>query len=408
MLEKIKFVAVMLFALTMMWSTALANVSLAVLLLCALFSYRSAFSFIRSQPTAIISLGFFTYALIRQLLGPLYAPSSGLSDLLPWLYLSLYWLIGWALSQHSKQWHWFLVLGLIGFFIRVATGFDLDGVKAGLFESTSFGFDYSRASILFALYAATALLGLAVWRNDIVSIHTSKYPTGTLGWGVLLVLIFEILVITNSRGTWLGTVAGFSVLALYGFNNKISWSRYALLASMLAALIAVNVSTISERVDAESSTYQSLVSGDLSKVPYSSAGLRIHMYNHGVNMGSIHPWLGWGAGSVPWLMKQSPDKNIQDFPHFHSGYIEVWLQFGLIGVLFFSSFVLLLLRKLYVGFYTNPELNKYRIFILSSIALAVVWNLFNVGLEHTDYRFYSFYMLGLASAVLNESLQKHS
>lgn len=401
-IDKLKLSGVMLFAFTMLWSTALANTGLLIIILCVLIDYKACWQSVKTQPLFYISAIFVFYILGRQAFFYVY-PGGGLKGVTPWVYLSLFWVVGWALGEDQKYWRWFLTLAFVGFWIRVISGFDLEGVKAALLDSQSFGFDLKRASILFALDAATVILAWVVWRRQIINLFSSKKYIGWCVWLIFMVLAFEVLVITNSRGTWLAMLVALVLLAGFNVTKGITWKRALLLLMLFGILVVSNLSSITERVESESATYQAIMTGDLSKVPYSSAGLRIHMYAHGLQMGEKRPWLGWGAGSLPWLMKQSSDTHIVGFPHFHSGYFSVWLQFGLVGVLFFVALVAILVRKLYRGYVRGNIDSSYAHFLLSGISLMVVWNIFDVGMEHTDYRFYTLFMLGLAFAVVSKS-----
>lgn len=403
-MDILKLSGVMLFAFTMMWSTALANIGLVFVILSACIAYKDCWQSVKTQPLFYVSVAFVVYVIFRQTVMFVYPEGDGLREITPWLYLSLFWLVGWGLGENQKHWQWFLILAFIGFWIRVVNGFELEGVKAALFEGASFGFNLKRASILFALNVATVILAWIVWRRQIINLVASKKFIGWGVWLTLMILAFEVLVITNSRGTWLSLLVALAVLAGLNLANKgITWKRAALLLTLFGILVIANLNTVMDRVESESASYQAIMTGDLSKVPYTSAGSRVHMYAHGWEMGKLHPWFGWGAGSLPWLMQQTPDKNLYQFNHFHSGYFGVWLQFGLVGVLFFAAVFILLVRALYLGYKRGSIDPTYAHFLLSSMAVMVVWNIFDVGLEHTDFRFYTLFVLGLAFAVISQS-----
>jgi O-antigen ligase len=407
---KLKQVGLFLFAASFFLSTAVTNIGLGMLIVAACISFRDCWVTVKGQPLFYLSVLFIVYLLVRQSFGFVH-PEGRLSDILPWLYLSLFWLIGWALGKDEAYWRKILLLVAVSFFIRLIIGFDLDRIKLSLSGGHGFGFAGRVATIGFGLYAANMLLGWFLLRTHFLYSPFIKHEKVRFAlWLLGFILIAEAIFLANSRGTWLAllvTVCFIVFVSLIKIRKKevtfTSHRGFFIICSAVVLVLALNTNAVQTRVMSEVSTYKAIITGKgLDEIPYTSAGLRIHMYDHGINMGSQRPWLGWGAESTAWLMSQSDDGHISSFPHFHNGYIEVWLLFGLIGILFFiTAFTLFTLGLCSVRRAQIID-NKWLIFLSASFVLMIVWNLFNVRLAHHDYRIYALLILGLAFAVISK------
>jgi O-antigen ligase len=395
--------AVLLFAFSMLLSTAVSNLALGLIVLSAALSPNDLWSTVKKQPAFFLAVAFVVFVLLRQALG--YSTlGSDISEAKPWVYLSLFWLFGWAIGEKKVIWQWFLGLSFLGFLTRIVVGFDLNRVMAAIHESKSFGFDETAASIGFALYTTTVLIGWVVWRKKLINIIPNKL-VAVLVWTVLAIVVFEVLVMTNSRGSWLAALAALFAL---GICNWFVYKRFASLKRAILACFAItsmifilNGNTLGQRIASENNTYDAIVSAkSIDEIPYTSAGLRIHMYAYALDLIKERPWLGWGAGSTRFLLSQSQDEQIQVFPHFHSGYLQVLVQFGVVGGVFFIVMFTLLMQPLWKLLMEPGSEKNWAIFLVSGIVAMLVWNLFDVRLEHADYRFYTLHMLGLWFAVI--------
>lgn len=393
-----------LFALCMQFSTAATNIGLAFIILSAILQYRQLWYTVKQQPLFYLALSFVIYMIIRQLWFPFY-PDGKWSDVQPWGYLTLFWLVGWAMGENVKIWYRVLGLVVISFVIRLTIGFDMARISEALHGGRGFGFSPQTATIGFALLMATLLLGWVIWRKKILEIFPERFKWPAIGmWLVLFVLFFEALVMAKSRGTWLAALIGFTALVVMKWlssdRNKLNWKHVLVSLLAIALVVGLNFNTMSNRVDSESSTYEAILHAhSIDDVPYTSAGYRIHMYYYAVQMFKVHPWLGWGAGSTSWLLQHAPDPNIHQFPHFHSGYFEVLMQFGLVGILLFSAVIIVAALSLRRSYQQGLVPREFIWFLSAGLVIALVWNGFDVRFEHTDYRFYSLFMMGLLFAV---------
>jgi O-antigen ligase len=99
-----------------------------------------------------------------------------------------------------------------------------------------------------------------------------------------------------------------------------------------------------------------------------SALQRILLYEAGFELVRERPWIGWGWGSTSRLASSS---NFTDliFPHFHSTFIQLWVELGLLGLALIVMWFLSLIWSLVRGFF-GTNLNEHNAYIaLSSFAL---------------------------------------
>jgi len=406
---RLRQIGLFLFAANFFISTAATNIGLVILLLAACIGYQDCWKTVKGQPLFYVSILFIAFLFVRHAFGFVY-PEGQVVDLKPWVYLSLFWLIGWALGDDECYWRKILLLVAISFFIRLIIGFDLDRIKLSMSGGVGFGFAERVATIGFGLYAANLLIGWFFLRSELFCATkcSVKKRFIYIAWLICLVVIAEAFFLANSRGTWLALLAvilSSSLVFLIKVRKKATTIMgIALTITAVVLVVSINAKAIQTRVMNELPTYKAILNnGELEYIPYTSAGLRIHMYAHGIEMAKQRPLLGWGADSAEWVMSQSKDKHIKKFPHFHNGYIEVWVLFGLVGVIFFIVTFLLFIQGLQKARRHRTVDKSILVFLLSSFMLMIVWNVFNVRLDHHDYRIYSLLILGLAFAVISKS-----
>ena len=400
-----------LFSFCLLLSTAGAHLGLVLILLAGILNYRSLFESVKGQPLFYLAMVFLAFILIRQSFFPVYDGGS-FSDVKGWTYLGLYWLVGWALANNQRRWFIALSLVFAAFILRIIINFDSDRIALAMQGGLQpFAFSDTESHIGFSLYCGTILLGWIVWRDKIIE----ALPQGCwrhVIWLVVLMVILEALVLTNSRGGWVATAAGVMALGVGKLftegkaSIRTHWRMSASIIAVILVMGGLNLTGISNRVTNETAAYETIAAGELDEIPYSSVGLRIYMWRHAIDMWQQKPWLGWGAGSSAWAMDQATDKNIHPFPHFHSGYLDVLVQFGIVGILLFTATIILILISLWRIYQQKDNYAGFFWFLLGGFVLAAVWNLTNVAFQHHGFRFYSLFMMGLLYAVTIQATSK--
>ncbi|MFG6158392.1 O-antigen ligase family protein [Halomonas sp. 1390] len=202
-----------------------------------------------------------------------------------------------------------------------------------------------------AMLFGVALIGVVVFARRFVM------PSGSVvGWRALIWLaVFGLCVtgvfIGQTRAVWLGTLLSFLMTAgiVGAWRCRQGAARRLVRPLVIALAVAVALSAvvgvtfkdlILERVTNESEVIGQVVRGDFEAVPYTSIGIRIHTWVAASEWVAQRPLVGWGGEGrglvidhTPWL----PDFVKQEFGHLHNFLIEVWVAYGLLGVLLIAA-----------------------------------------------------------------------
>ena len=245
--------------------------------------------------------------------------------------------IAWTLRQNNRQ-PWFLVMVfLIGLCL---TPF----VKGHGFEEfahyrSKFGTrNPQHAALLFAI----ALLGLTVFAKRILQINTQTYRTTIILLATAMAFCLSVLVATNTRGVILGLLlALMPALVFYLRRREQPIDRRIVLVLLSLGLMVVVIFMSSEQLRArwyiDSPTISAILHGDLNKIPdRTNSGIRIHSWVEGWKWFLESPIIGWGANGRTLVVEQSDALPIDirfSFGHLHNSFIEILVNYGILGAL---------------------------------------------------------------------------
>ena len=198
-----------------------------------------------------------------------------------------------------------------------------------------------------AMFFGTVLLGLLIFLPRLLRAPLQHYGKLSL-WVLAFIIIIAGVIISQTRATWLGVIAGLlTALFLIFIEHRKSFSKkylliFFILSACLAILIITNSSLVIERATAELDTIQALLRGDWSSVPLStsevrsSVGERLYSWRAAIDMIAQRPLLGWGEQGIDYLFDniQYNQAHYQalNFGHLHNLYLEITLQYGLLGL----------------------------------------------------------------------------
>lgn len=264
-------------------------------------------------------------------------------------------------------------------------------------------------AIPFGQYSAVALLGLLLctpptpqsvrrdWRA------TALWVLWTAG---ILALAFA-LVASRSRGVWLA----FSITAIPAIGVKLYlsirhlstrvYSVAAVAAVLLSLLSFVLIKTgagdmLMDRIAKESSTYQTIMTGEFGEVGDGSVGSRIQMYRIGLDYWLERPWFGWGPGTGPAMLDTRGSAHIARFEHLHSLYVQLLAEIGLIGTLLFALPLAMAASQLVARSTGHPGPPHMRLFLGAALTLHLIAGITNFRVFTVDWRFFWLLFVGLA------------
>src|SRR5919106_3550120 len=145
------------------------------------------------------------------------------------------------------------------------------------------------------------------------------FPRGRWFWGLVgsLALLIAALVMTHTRGAWIGFAAGGALILGCGQKRLLLVLPVAAVAIFLAAPGAVRA-RIRSIVDPQDVT----------------ARERLYMWGSGLQMIRDHPWTGVGIRGVKnvYPAYKHPDAVRDQRGHLHNNFIQIAAERGLIGM----------------------------------------------------------------------------
>ncbi|WP_408647270.1 O-antigen ligase family protein [Vibrio taketomensis] len=116
-----------------------------------------------------------------------------------------------------------------------------------------------------------------------------------------------------------------------------------ILALLVFGIFQIDI--VKERVETEWFIIPSILSGDITKIPYTSMGARFHFWYESIDWIKSHPIAGLGHEARSLVISTSerlPDYIKANFSHLHSGHIEMLVNYGILGYLNFYCYATLL------------------------------------------------------------------
>ncbi|RTQ97191.1 O-antigen ligase family protein [Halomonas nitroreducens] len=205
-----------------------------------------------------------------------------------------------------------------------------------------------------SMFFGTALLGLVLFARRAVTIGRFTWWR-RMGWVAATVISLVGVVVTQTRGVWLALlVSSMVALVLSGY---VAWRRahseislrhvtlWFLVPSLLVVIMASAFHTpIERRLAAENQVIASIVARDWESIPFdTSIGNRVHSWRAAMEWIAERPLVGWGGEGRSLVMDHTewmPAWNRQEYGHLHNTFLEVFVSYGLLGVLVIGALAL--------------------------------------------------------------------
>jgi len=157
--------------------------------------------------------------------------------------------------------------------------------------------------------------------------------------GLVSLLAISTLILTLSRGGWLGFIISIIMLISFVIKGKL-FPRKRFLRIVFVGFILLGAIIIA---------FQGKISLRLLSDDFGGAYSRIPLMKVAMNMIEAHPLLGIGNNNYTEVMRGYDDTNEQisyGFPfEVHNGYLLIASEIGVVGLFFFLLFVVLLYKK---------------------------------------------------------------
>lgn len=390
-----------------------ATVGLVLLTLAFLIRFDAWRRLVR-DPVALLAMVFGLYVAVQSAIAYVLQPTPALAQAVvengtDWLKLLLFIPLAYWAGGRPDRVRLILLLGLAGFTLATFRKIDWATFDAAFFSTR---FESYLPAIAFGMFAGLGALGLLATRRAFwVERDRSwqRWLAITL-WAVWLLILLEGLLLSQSRGSWLGFLGGMAVLMVLELRARPSATarparrrRLAILlvAAALGAILSSQYQTIGMRLTDQTDTLQQVMSGDVTEVTSDPVGLRVNALLFTVEKWRERPWFGWGAGtSREWIAASGRTDTLLDnvtwLPHLHNAYAETLFQFGTVGLLLAVALIWALVRA------TGNECRAGRLpvdlcrLFLVTLVFVLIWNLFNYRVVRSDWMVFWILLAGTA------------
>lgn len=273
-------------------------------------------------------------------------------------YIFMFVVVAWWLGGSTKRAVAIISLCAIGYILKATFS------NSGLLVELSEYREYSRLTLGYknwehaSVYSAFIFLSLLIFKRRITSYVHEKFKWVAIAL-IYLALTYSVIAIiaTKTRATWLGLlvsgaifIIGYtlsklkkyrsgSVESKSDFSSKNLLGFGIVLIIVIAAAISFNAhELIMKRVTQERDVVTKMLAGNNEEIPYSSIGIRINLWDKGIDWFIQRPFTGWGPQSRKALLTQSslPTWVAEKYRHMHNSYIELIVSYGIIGLALFA------------------------------------------------------------------------
>ena len=234
------------------------------------------------------------------------------------------------------------LLGIYQFFGRVGPEwfllFDRFMRAHGTFEQPN---PYGGYLGLILPLAYSLLIASLAWHrldtNKIRASSTRSWPFAFLFYGVTFAVIAIALIMTWSRGAWLGFIAAFIVMNVV--RSRRAAALFALALILLSFVVVMGgLQLLPEAITQRFLDFLPFLGGvDIRRVEVTPANFavieRLAHWQAGWDMFSEHPWLGVGIGNYePVYPAYALPRWDEPLGHAHNYYLNIAAEAGLVGL----------------------------------------------------------------------------
>jgi O-antigen ligase len=390
-----------------------ATVGLVLLALAFLIRFGAWRRLVR-DPVALLAMVFGLYVAVHSTIAYLLAPTPALAEAVidngtDWVKLLLFIPLAYWAAGRPDRVRLILLLGLAGFTLATFRKIDWATFDAAFFSTR---FESYLPAIAFGMFAGLGALGLLATRRAFWAVRDRPWQRwlAVALWAVWLLILLEGLLLSQSRGSWLGFLGGLAVLVLLEWRTRPAmtaprtrrrWPAILLIVAVLGVILSSQYQTIGMRLTDQTDTLQQVMSGDVTEVTSDPVGLRVNALLFTVEKWRERPWFGWGAGtSREWIASSGRADTLLDnvnwLPHLHNAYAETLFQFGTVGLLLAVALVWALVRA------TGDECRGGRLpadlcrLFLITLVFVLIWNLFNYRVVRSDWMVFWILLAGSA------------
>ncbi|WP_348815928.1 O-antigen ligase family protein [Halomonas sp. H10-59] len=252
-------------------------------------------------------------------------------------------------------------------------------------ERVGFGIrNNQHGSMLFG----TCLIGWVVFSTRICNFGEKGCVLRFSIWLIVFVICATAVIIGQTRAVWLALVlsalSSIVVFFVYCISYKnvsiwrsFIWLSFALIFVFIVAFIFRDL--FISRLSDESWIVKQVMDGNVSSIPATSIGTRLHSWIAALEWFKDRPLLGWGGQARGLVIDHSP--NLPDFikenyGHLHNFTIEVVVAYGVLGFLLMMLLALWMVYAVWCSWKAGIMPNDMALFLVTFFVYWAVVNQF--------------------------------
>jgi len=168
-----------------------------------------------------------------------------------------------------------------------------------------------------------------------------KLSLYALGGSVIAFALFSLYA-SQSRQVWLAVIVLLSLAPIVLVRTKHIRKlviTYSLLAVTLISIFQLD--SVKQRIFYESDVISTIAQGNWDKIPMTSTGIRVNSWLEAGKWIAKRPILGSDFNAIPYVTRTAEKfqtVKLQGYGHLHNYYLEVWVAFGIVGLIFLVVF----------------------------------------------------------------------
>ena len=368
------------------------------------------------QPPFLAALLFLLFVALEATHGARLLPGSAASQwtgIDEWIILPGFLIIGWWLKADLRRINRFLGFALAGLMLGLLHSADWVEVLRFHAERQT-GFDLPAQTS--GLIAASALLGLLLFAPRILGAGATRRHTWVrrLTWLLGLYLCAYLVVVSQSRGTWLAA----AIVFVWAFGSRAVRAAgdgdvpdrrlprvlgAALIVGLLAAGMLRNADSFLKRTAPDLDTATAILSGKTPDPAHTSFSYRYSVQKFGWGKFLERPLFGWGAGSSRPLIEASALPELYNpesgrwLGRMHNAYLDIGVRFGLAGLVFLAATVGYAVRSLNEARRRAELPDDYWRFFVGALLLLLLWGV-TATFVSPPWQAYWMVLMGVASS----------
>lgn len=389
-----------------------ARVGETLMLLAFVLSWRLVLPAFRREPLALLCLLWIGYLLISAAVSPV--PMRELLDEIRnmsrlFLFLVIAWWMG-GMRRGALQLY---ALALAGLLLAIAFNMDWQNV-AQLFNGSR-RMDFGIINPLhFGLMCSIGILGVLIFYREILGLDHARHGSWQayariVLWLFLLLVLIQGFVSSQARGVWaalaIALIASSPLFALLLLREKMRYgpvkviTATAFVLAIGAGLVISQWDVFESRYKQERGAIEAIFDDREGDVPLSSLGIRVHLWEWGVEQWKQRPWLGWGAMSTRYLLERSdlsPRLRAVPGSHVHNTYLELLITTGIVGVMILIAAVFCLVRGILSVRREGPFIDMIGVFTFSALLCFAIASMTNVYINSRT----GMYLMGILGGAI--------